>query len=31
MLSHGSIKVIGDGDAIYNYLVNTCDSVRDHF
>ena len=27
MLTHGQTKVIGDGEAIYNYLVNTNDQV----
>ena len=31
MLTHGHTKVIGDGEAIFNYLVNSCDSVRVHF
>ena len=31
MLTHGQTKVIGDGEAIYNYLVNTNDPVRETF
>ena len=31
MLTHGHTKVIGDGEAIYNYLVNSCDEVSTHF
>lgn len=31
MLSQGTTKVIGDGDAIFNYLVNTSDEVRAKF
>ena len=31
MLTHGHTKVIGDGEAIFNYLVNSCDSVSQHF
>ena len=31
MLTHGHTKVIGDGGAIYNYMVNTSHEVRSHF
>ena len=31
MLSHGHTKVIGDGESIFNYLVNSSDKVSDHF
>ena len=31
MLTHGHTKVIGDGEAIYNYLVNSSEEVSSHF
>ena len=31
MLTHGHTKVIGDGESIYNYLVNTSEEVASHF
>ena len=31
MLTHGQTKVIGDGEAIFNYLVNSSPSVSQYF
>ena len=31
MLTHGHTKVIGDGESIYNYMVNSCEEVSNHF
>ena len=31
MLTHGSTKVIGEGEAIFNYVVNANERVSAHF
>ena len=31
MLTHGHTRVIGDGEAIFNYLLNTKEDVQDKF
>ena len=31
MLTHGQTKVIGDGEAIFNYLINSSGPVSSHF
>jgi len=31
MLTHGNTKVIGDGPAMFNYLVNSTERVAEHF
>lgn len=31
MLTHGQTKVIGDGEAIFNYMVNSNQAVSSHF
>ena len=31
MLSHGTTKVIGDAESIFNYLVNSSEQVNDRF
>lgn len=31
MLTHGQTKVIGDGEAIFNYMVNSNSAVSNYF